>query len=63
MKRLIWLDLALTESSAASEIITLHFSTAPLPKVNWPLNLLEQVFSSSIAFWIGMGQRAWRGDD
>ena len=50
MKSQMFLALALTESSAASEVITLQFSTAPLPKVNWLLDLLEKVFPACATF-------------
>lgn len=55
MKKHTFLDLALMKNSAASEVITLQFSTAPLPKVNWLLDLLEKVFLACATFRIEMG--------
>lgn len=55
MKRHIFLDVALMGSSAASEVITLQFCTAPLPKVNWLLDVLEKVLPACATLWIEIG--------
>lgn len=58
MKRHMFMDPALIESSAASRVITLQFSTASGPKINWLSDLLAKVCPVSATFWFEVGQGA-----
>lgn len=54
MSRSTFLGLSLRKSSAASEVVTLQLSPAPLPNVKRLLDLLEKV-PACTTFWIAMG--------
>lgn len=53
----------LMESSAASGVICLQFSTAPQPKVNRLWDLLEKASPFCRTYWIATGWAAWRDNE
>lgn len=51
------------ESSAASGVICLQFSTAPQPKVNRLWDLSEKMSPFCRTYWTATGWGAWRDDE